>query len=225
MNILTTDIYKYLESLEEYAFGDLWLFHELSISAEQKEKKQEQSLESSTGIIQTTRKPSDGSYSSLEYFEPICRATIPFTLMIFSCMDILGYLVREKGSHTQTKENIRAFFDYVYEKPSSDEINCIINIFRHGLAHNYFPKLEQSISYHSTNPDLIFFSDSSNSRVILNVNKLEEYFTIGFESIKNTQSIYIQMEARFKKLNNYYEQHEKCKLISSLLVAKNNKNS
>jgi hypothetical protein len=114
------------------------------------------------------------------------------------------------GSHTQTSENIKAFYMRVNPEIPNDQISCLVNIFRHGLAHNYFPKLGQSISYHSKNPNSLFFSDGLG--ISLNVNMLEQHFIDGFSKIKNDEALYEKMENNFIALTKHYQDHEKCSL-------------
>ena len=204
------EVVNYFIAMERYALGDLELLHQLSRDAEQKEVRPYTT--SSTTTYESTYPT--GSYSAIPQV-PICRATIPFTLMIFSCMDILGYLVRLEGRHTDTTANIIAFFEKMKIKPSADELSCLITLYRHGLAHNYFPKLGQSISYHSKNPDSLFLKSENDGQIILNVNKLESLFLEGFTAIKEgSTELYFSMEKRFQGLTNHYNERETCKLIN-----------
>ena len=203
------EIEIYFDALRKYAFGDLALLHKLSAEAEAKETGTYTTSSTTTG---ETTKYSTGSYSAAPP-QVICRATIPFTLMIFSCIDILGYLVRTEGSHRETAKNIIAFFSKVNNGPSADELECLINIYRHGLAHNYFPKLGQSISYHSKNPDKLFLKNEIGTQIILNVNMLEKFFVIGFMAITGSSELYSTMEKRLQELNNHYNEHERCKSL------------
>ncbi len=214
MDSTKMEIHKFFDSIDKYAFGDLLLFQKLAHDAEKQEIIEDKSGEGETATTtsQTTQYHS-GSFSSTSP-EPICRATIPFTLMIFSCMDILGYLVKEEGWHGATDKNFISFFKYVDLSPSEDEINCLTSVFRHPMAHNYFPKLSQSISYHSQNPDRLFFTNGRDTRIILNVNKLQTYFIEGYGQIKMTESLYEKMNKRFTELTKHYEENEKCKLLN-----------
>lgn len=206
MDYRTTEVYKFFLILEQYAFGDLQLLHKLAEDAEAKDAEKDKQ---NSNFPPTTMYPYGFEFN---FGKPIhCRATIPFALMIFSCMDILGFIVKG-GNHTATKENIKEFYKFVSSKLTEDEEDCLVNLFRHGLAHNYFPKLGQSISYHSKNPSTIFFSD--NSGICLNVNMLEKHFEEGYRNIKANGSIYTAMETNFTQLNTHYLTYEKCKLLN-----------
>lgn len=203
---MKTEVYKFFLVLERYAFGDLQLLHKLAEDAEAKDSVTE---DQNSNLPPTTMYPYGFEFN---FGNPVhCRATIPFALMIFSCMDILGFIVKG-GDQTKTKKNIEEFYKFVSSKPSQDEVDCLVNLFRHGLAHNYFPKLGQSISYHSKNPPTLFFSD--NSGICLNVNILERHLDEGFRNIKADESSYTTMDTNFTHLNTHYLTHEKCKLVN-----------
>lgn len=208
MDYMTTEVYKFFLVLEQYALGDLKLLHKL---AEEAEIKDAETQLANSNVPPTTMYPYGFEFN---FGKPIhCRATIPFALMIFSCMDILGFIVRggDQKAHKETKKNIEEFYKFVSSKPTQDELDCLVNLYRHGLAHNYFPKLGQSISYHSKNPSTLFFND--NSGICLNINILEKHFEDGFKKIKDHKTLYTKMEANFSQLNTHYLTHEKCKLL------------
>jgi hypothetical protein len=227
MNKKHQRVHTYFEYIERYAFGDLNLFHKIAIDAEAEENNQG-STSSSTTAYEATKYHS-GSAGAEPYpdfvdkrvpFEVVNRATIPFTLMIFSCMDALGYLIREdhkaedENAHTKTNKNITGFFKFVSPYPTKEEIECLVAIFRHGLGHNYFPKLGHAISYHSNNPkDKLFFLDVVGVRVVLNVNRLENYFKVGFDNIKGSEPLYDQISNRLEKINLYYLKHDEQKVM------------
>lgn len=206
MDYSTTEVYKFFLVLEQYAFGDLQLLHKL---AEEAEAKDAETDEQNSGFPPTTMYPYGFEFN---FGKPInCRATIPFAMMIFSCMDILGYIVKG-GNHKATMKNIEGFYKFVSYELTVDEKDCLVNLFRHGLAHNYFPKLGQSISYHSKNPSTLFFSDKK--VICLNVNMLEKHFQEGFKNIKANENFYTAMDANFKKLNTLYLTDNKCKWLN-----------
>lgn len=210
MDYRITEVYKFFLVLERYAFGDLQLLHKLTKKAEAKDVENE---EENSNMPPTTMYPHGFEFNFGKSVH--CRATIPFALMIFSCMDIIGFLVRKTpadNAHKETEKNIENFYEHISSTPTEDELKCLIRLFRHGLAHNYFPKLGQSISYHSTNPNTLFFSD--NSGICLNVNLLEKHLKEGFYKIRSDERLYLQMETNLTDLNTYYLTHEKCKLLS-----------
>lgn len=205
MDYLTTEVYKFFLALEQYALGDLQLLHILAKESEIKDTERQEEI---LNIPPTTMYPFGFEFN---FGKPVnCRATIPFALMIFSCIDILGFIVKG-GNHKETQKNIEAFYEYVLSKPTKDELDCLVTLFRHGLAHNYFPKLGQSISYHSKNPSTLFFKDSTG--ICLNVNILENHLNEGFKKIKSDESHYAEMDANFLKLNEYHSKEKTCKLI------------
>lgn len=207
MDYRTKEVYKFFLVLEQYAYGDLRLLHKLAEDAEAEDVRTETE---NSDLPPTTMYPYGFEFN---FGTPTnCRATIPFALMIFSCMDILGFVIKG-GDHKATKKNIEEFYKFVSSRPPQDELDCLVNLFRHGLVHNYFPKLGQSISYHSKNPSTLFFADGSG--ICLNVNVLEKHLKEGFENIKANESSYSTMETNFSQLNTHYLTHERCNLLAS----------
>jgi hypothetical protein len=89
MDYRTTEVYKFFLVLEQYAFGDLQLLHKL---AEKAEIKDAESQQENSNFPPTNMYPYGFEFN---FGKPIqCRATIPFALMIFSCMDILSFINR-----------------------------------------------------------------------------------------------------------------------------------
>lgn len=207
MDYRVTEVFSFFLSLKQYAFGDLDLFHRASKDAEDKEIE---TASQGTPVQNSTKYPYDFSF---KFGTPQpSRGTVPFTLMMFSCIDILGYLVRESARHQDTKGNIEAFFKCLDLPPTDSEINLLVNIYRHGLSHTYFPKFSQAISYHSTNPDSLFFVKRETNT--LNVNKLEKYFEKGFEKIVGSVDKYDLFNSNFERLLDYYKQHDQRALHS-----------
>lgn len=217
-----TEVYKYLLSLQTYAYGDLNLFHKLCKEAEDKESQEKQGgqteITSSGAPEVTTTVPvtnsssttytttlSEGSLYAPPHPSPKFRATIPFAMMILSCIEILGYLTKEDGNERQTLENIRYFLENTDGiDVEDDDIKLLVLIFRHGLAHAYFPKLNYGISYRSTNPNTLFYRNASSMGEILNVKYLETCFRLGLEKIVNDSSIYPLMERQYLRLIDLY---------------------
>jgi hypothetical protein len=212
----------YFEDIEKYAFGDLDLFHQLAANAEVEEGP----IITTTDSEGTRYHP--GSYGAEPFpeledlrkpIEVVNRATIPFTLMMFSCMDTLGYLVRtgegaESGAaHKDTGKNIGSFLKFVSPAPIDLEIECLIAVYRNGLVHNYFPKLSHAISYHSENSkEKLFFLDPIGVRIVLNVNRLEYYLKSGFENIMASESLFDKIAERLKRMNADYEKKDAPKI-------------
>jgi hypothetical protein len=212
MDYRTTEVYKFLIALEHYALGDLKLFHKLADDAEkiEREKEDAERMENECDEVESNDPPTTRYPYSFEFIHgrpSPCRATIPFALMIFSCMDVLGYILKggdlNKWENKSSFGNIKRFYEEVSDQINPDDLNRLVNLFRHGLAHNYFPKLGHSISYHSKNPQSLFFPDGNKN--CLNVNILENHFVEGFHKIKDNESLYELMENNLTYLNKYYE--------------------
>jgi hypothetical protein len=213
----------YFIAFDSYVLGDLELFHELSGNAETQETTYAESFDgveyhmtSSTSrstTFETTKAPPPGGYphtSPIEHNFP--RATIPFALTMFSCMEFLGFLYTGDNSRAgYTKRNIEKFLDHTTSKPSDDELTCLIELFRHGLAHNYFPKLGNAISYHSNNPNSLFFQ--VNGAYCLNVNYLEKLFREGYDGIKNDRANYPMFDTHIEQMEQNYSRNKQCRLF------------
>lgn len=75
--------------------------------------------------------------------------TIPQAMAIFSYMDILGFLLRidtnaeDLSSKKDTGENIKYFLKQFYINKSfisENDIKPLINLYRHGMMHQFLPK-------------------------------------------------------------------------------------
>lgn len=83
--------------------------------------------------------------------------TIPQAMTVFSCMDILGFLLRPDTSQDdlslvkkQTSENIKYFLNQYYVRKGyiiENDIKPLTSLYRHGLMHQFFPK---SVNIHKT---------------------------------------------------------------------------
>ena len=77
------------------------------------------------------------------------NCNFPIALYTFACTDYLGYLIsKKKYSRTgrDTGPRIKAYIDRTFtrqHKKELDESNWsgFVNVFRHGLAHEFFPKM------------------------------------------------------------------------------------
>lgn len=227
-----TEVYQFLQSLKTNAYGDLELFHDLAKNAEQAENATPQahithSLQSlvdqpdsnegttpessNTGTSSSTTTFKSTAYSKGSMFAPVptsqsFRATIPFTMMMLSCMEMIGYLARANGVAGETATNIKFFFTYAPLNIKSADIKFLVKVFRHGLAHNYFPKLGHGVSYHSKNPpNNLFYFPSDGAKKTLDVNFLEIAFTIGLEGISHDPALYETMDLQYRRLIQLYE--------------------
>lgn len=209
-NYKTTDVYGYISQLEIYLKGDLDQFHKICKEVEKKEQDDllsssstpiTSSLSGSTLTTETTRNP-DNPYS---YFPRYFRTTIPHTLTLFSTIDFIGYLSGVNENVGSTFKNFTEFFKQSSITVNNDEIELLSQVYRNGLGHIYFPKLNLGISYHSSNPvGKLFFRDSLNT-IVLNVNHLEKLVIDTFEKIKNTSSLYPEMERKHQSIIKEYQ--------------------
>lgn len=210
MTYSSTAVYKYLIYLEHYLTGDLKLFKDLAEQAEVKERAHEAEIastdsvgtSSSTLTTQTTLSPASFAFN---YGNPIIsRATIPFTLTLFSTADILGYLTGSGIDFKNTTANLESFFYHPSVGLSSAEFKVLHAVYRNGLPHVYFPKLDAELSYRSTNdPNKLFMKIGD--RLILNVNKLEKIVTKRLREIIRDTSLYSAMESKYLHINSKYE--------------------
>lgn len=230
-----TEVFEYLKSLQMYAYGDLELFHRLANEAELLEgnsggqshitaSSQPQNpadlanndpsnisnspyptgTNSSSTTSITTRISQGSMYSPVPTSQNF-RATIPFTMMMLSCMEMLGYLAKENGVAGKTEKNIKHFFSLVGLNTSAHDIRFLVRTYRHGLVHNYFPKLNHAISYHSSNTlNTLFFNSPGYTTKSLNVNYLETCFRIGLERISLSTDLYENLDKQFTVLKNSY---------------------
>jgi len=120
-----------------------------------------------TTTMQTTQAP----VNNTEYVKIInYRSTIPHALSIFAVIDFIGFLIgKNKYIKFGTKLNIENFLQEM--SINVTEKNILLEFFRHGLVHTYFPKGELSIAAHSKFPlDKIFIK--INNKLTLNINAL-----------------------------------------------------
>lgn len=219
MSYQSTEVYRYLIFLQKYLLGDLSLFHKLSKEAEQKEKANAESSKvglfkglvklfkgntgSPTLTITTTKYPY--SFESMFVSPIIPRSTIPHTATLFSTIDILGFLNRREADFANTTKNIEEFFSLSTFRVEPVELTILTTVFRHGMTHNYFPKLNMEVSYRSSNPtDRIFFKNSGGD-IVLNVNLLEVIVTEQLQSIINNSELYENMINQFEVMTRDYE--------------------
>lgn len=95
----------------------------------------------------------------LENKQEFFNLTIPITLSLFAVADVVGYLVRKDGSPTSTYENLKEFFNLASSESLlfEEEYKELLNKFRHGMTHGYFPKLLGRVHYETKNKDRSLF--------------------------------------------------------------------
>lgn len=216
MEYLRTETYRYIIYLKKYLEGDLEKFIKLCCEAEKEEVERKKGKIENKDLPQTTMYP--GSFEFLHGESNIARSTIPHTLTLFAAIDILGFLLRESKHYERTQKNFNSFFK-TNNTISQLEINVLTEIYRNGLAHSYFPKLNAAIAYRSEYPtDKLFFKDKK--ILILNVKCLLSTVKEKLQDIINDESLYPNMEKQYKILIEDYE--DKCREDIKRLIAQLN---
>lgn len=224
-----TQVFKYLSHLVTYLNGDLENFHKMCEEIEMEERKSEileTEITKSFDDSETTKPVGisskfsnygvsgfDGSRS--KNIPPYYRSTTPHTLLLFSTIDILGYLIRPDGNERQTTKNFEEFFKGTL---SDIFLDFLIVVVRHGVTHSFFPKLDVGISYHSTNLDKDLFFKENNGVIIINVNILEKLVIEKVDDIFENGD-YSNMENQYNKMISNYEEGVRGKIeqLRSLL--------
>lgn len=206
MTYQTTNIYRYLIFLQKYFLGDLMKFRQLCIEAELEENNIASVKDDSTNttpVITTTRNPY--SFDFMFGAAVVARSTIPHTATLFAIIDILGFLTRTGTDYANTKLNFITFFNDPSIQLTPAELPVLVKVYRHGMTHSYFPKLNMEISYHSSNPNGVMFFKNSHGDVVLNVNHLVLVVTTRLEHIINDTSLYPNMDMQYNLLVQKYE--------------------
>ncbi len=207
MNYQTTDTYRYLIFLEKYLLGDLEKFHRLCDGAELEENESVNSVNTSQqeGVTTTTTTMNPYSFDFMIGKPIISRSTIPHTASLFATIDVLGFLIRSGNDYRGTKNNFAAFFNYLNHQLSPAELSVLVNVFRHGMTHGFFPVLNMEISCHSSNPIEKMFLKTSSGGLVLNVNHLLSVVPRRLRQIIDDESLYSDMEMKFNFLSQIYE--------------------
>ena len=206
MDYKTKKVWHFLAYINKYLSGDLRTFKKLCDEFEEKEKQLEEAK----------RSHGTSGYGDLveENITASFRMTQPITLSLFATLDVLGYLT---GPHkaTDNTKNMTNFFDYYVanNQIDQDELNLIINVFRHGITHNFFPKLDVGISYHSKHEhERLFFllEESGNKTLTLNVNKLKRLVVDRLSEViaeleKMNEPFPTDIEKKYTDMTNVYE--------------------
>lgn len=107
--------------------------------------------------------------------EGLKGCTIPLAMFLFSILDLFGFLIREGeptvNKRDATNENLEYMFSGQKFLPAaySENSKILVNLFRHGLMHQVFPKA-CGISK-AGNKELISFE---NDMLNLNVDRLSQ---------------------------------------------------
>lgn len=206
-NYKTTNVYRFLSDQYQYLTGDLKTFHKICEDIESQETHLNNSNSyatcslsqpnpiSSTTTTETTRYPGDNT--------KLYRLTIPITLSLFATIDSVGFLSGDNENPNTTEKNFKEFFKQSPIPVSIKDVELINFIFRQGLSHIYFPKLNLGISYHSKNPEKLIFR-ASNGYLTLNVNMLEKIVVETFELVKESSELYEKMERKYQGMVDDY---------------------
>lgn len=212
-NYQQTEVYVYLRSQLDYLKGDLEVFHKICDEAEKKEfQTNSDPVTSLAGdpiplspsvTVQTTQNPADG--------QKVYRMTIPMTLALFAAVDSIGYLLADHTRSIATNENFLAFFNILDSRPAQKHIELLNFIFRQGLSHLYFPKLNMGISYHRSNPEPLI-NKNADGMLILNVVTLEKLVLEVFGQVIQNSALYPKMQQRYQILIDKYEGQDRQKI-------------
>lgn len=106
------------------------------------------------------------------------NANFPIALYTFSCMDFLGFLIADqqyslKGdTNNRIKAYIEKTFTHEDQKELKPHMSYLVNIFRNGLTHTFFPKLAGISRINSQ----IFTKSPKDGSIVLDADKLVDMF-------------------------------------------------
>ena len=208
----SNEVIKYLKALQTFCYGDLENFENQCNRIEKEEglmhanlaegnhfiTSSDSSVSTYTLTTQTTAFPNnsfsvDSSFEKKEFY----RSTIPHCVLLFSIIDVIGFLLSTENKLSNTTKNFKFFFSHL--KLSRQEELILVKLYRHGMVHSFFPKKKFGVSYFSKNPeDELYFM--VNGIITLNVNFLIKITKLRFESILEDQSVHLNINIQFKKL-------------------------
>lgn len=137
---------------------------------------------------------------------------VPTAMLIFSTLDFIGYMLRKRGSWSDSSANIKAALKYKNYFPKSYDqlIKVVGTVYRNGMMHGFYPQEHNSQLYgiHKSKNNCLFENLSSPIGNIrsLNVNVLSEDFkkliNSLYEEIRTTQDkeFICRLHGSFKKL-------------------------
>ena len=201
---------SYFEALNVYLLGDLLVFDKNCKEADESDSynrgcilgKTIVSLDPGKHIPYSSIYPQNmGSNPSAAYINnPFPRLAIPLALTLFSAIELMGILYTGRTDARSTTLNIKTFFEKLdpVDRPTNEEINTLIKVYRHGLVHQYFSKNQSFLSYSSRTPNRLFFQHET---LCLNVNYLKNLCISGFEKIQADEKSFGIMESNVIKLN------------------------
>jgi len=204
----STKVYSHLTELKKYFEEDIKQLHGLSISAEAEEQKRGYSFTT------TVKEGPNAPYHWVIPWPPIPRCTIPQGLTLLSVADYLGYLVKSgNNNYKSTEENMIEFFakaeSYgICSHIPANQLLLLNQCARQEMVHNYLPKLDLEVSYHSGNPTgKLFFLHTETGGVVLNVNELKWIVLETLDKLLSDpdQPLYQNMEAHYLHAEAEYE--------------------
>ncbi len=203
---------EYIYSLKKYVEMDLSTFDEIIANSDP------YTYDPNDPSTFTTRAPYEGIYPS----NAKGTVLIPMSLMLFSCMDVLGYLSRSIGGYRDSEDNLKEFYNNVPSFISSKKetnIKFLYQFYRNGMAHTFFPKVGMGISYLFFNNNLFYKFEYKGERLLaLNVRILIVHFKEGLENIEKYAINNSIMESRYKTMISEYEEKLRKFIIDDLDV-------
>lgn len=151
-------------------------------------------------------------YYSIEDF----KLTIPIGISLFSLAELFGYMIRESAKPKETGGSIKNFEKFfTLGRIEEVEIKILWNVFRNGMAHNFFSKLNTSIDY-NTQEEKLFYKDKD-EKLTLNVHKLKVITLHIADYIINKKYPGVTiLLANYENIRSFYEDKHQTD-ISSLL--------
>lgn len=118
------------------------------------------------------------------------NCNFPIALSVFSCIEFLGYLTsvnlidsKTSGGYTLNRVNsyIDMFFNPNYLSQIKPFRSTFVNIFRHGLAHEYFAKSAGI----SRNTGTLVTVDKVTGSIVLDADEFYQAFKASVDNLKN----------------------------------------
>ena len=137
------------------------------------------------------------------------NCNFPIALYIFSCVEFLGFLTSDviitDHEDSYTKKRIWFYINSYFDDSSISQLkpyeNDFVNIFRHGLAHEFFAKAAGI----SRDESLLVFYDTELKSLVLDADKFYNAFKSSTENLKkavsqNSDKIADKMLSRYNVL-------------------------
>lgn len=116
------------------------------------------------------------------------NCNFPIVLFIFSCIEFLGYLTAEElieGGQEYTKGRIfsyiNLFFDEKYKVQLNAKENDFVDIFRHGLSHEFFAKAAGV----SRQKEILIGTDAITNVLVLDADEFYKAFRLSTEVLRD----------------------------------------